>query len=824
MNLGKKARVFWILFFLVFCSGCSPILKNEQTVTSQVVSILPGSAVGQSFVAGEQGLTGIDVFVAPDAGGAVLALSLYPDSRREQRIATSKLMLEAAEGQGYQRFSFPTLKNSARADYYFEIQVEDGQGAKLFASPGETYLNGALYLDQSAQDLQLAFRLAYDRVEFAKGLFSEILGWVWYLVLGGWLFILPGWAILQLLLGEAWSKRDWTEKTALAAGAGVALFPVLLLWSKLLHLRLGSATIWVFPAAAAAYLAWKNRKWLSPRAQTRRRWNSGNLAVNFTFLAVVALIFFSRFWAIRAVDVPLWGDSYQHTMIAQLIAENQGLFDSWHPYEPYRSLTVQYSFSANTAAWMWLTGMGSPQAVLVFGQLLNFFAILAITPLAVQLAKGNRWVGVASLVLAGLFSSMPAFYVNWGRYAQLTGQTILPVGLCLLWYWLEEPRMLLRQLVLHGLILAGLLLSYYRMAFYYAAFIPVLLLLLWINAPRGRGFRSWTTILIKLISVGVIALVFISPWVLNVAGSKLSDTVETGITTEAPLQGVLADYRAWTNYQSYTSIPLLALSIASLLLSLVLKRFEVFGLVLWLGLVSAVKAGSLVNLPGANLMQSSMVLMSLYIFVSIAGAWILGWVFEQGTRRFGLVGKTVVVIFLLGLSLYGFNTQRKILNPHVYSIVTRPDLRAMQWIRSNIPQDAVFLVEGFRIYNGASAVGSDGGWWIPLLTKRMNTMPPQYALLNEQSEPDDYSKKVVELVASLENHSLSDPAVRDDLCQRGITHIYVGQQQGKASMEKTQLFPADLGEIDGVLHPIYAEDRVRIYVFSAGFCTGTSSD
>ncbi len=98
MNLGKKAWGLWILFFLVFCSGCSPILKNEQTGTSQVVSILPGHAIGQSFVAGEQGLTGIDVFVAPDTGEATLVLSLYPDSQREQKIATSKLALEATDG------------------------------------------------------------------------------------------------------------------------------------------------------------------------------------------------------------------------------------------------------------------------------------------------------------------------------------------------------------------------------------------------------------------------------------------------------------------------------------------------------------------------------------------------------------------------------------------------------------------------------------------------------------------------------------------------------------------------------------------------------
>ncbi len=215
-----------------------------------------------------------------------------------------------------------------------------------------------------------------------------------------------------------------------------------------------------------------------------------------------------------------------------------------------------------------------------------------------------------------------------------------------------------------------------------------------------------------------------------------------------------------------------------------------------------------------------MVLMSLYIFVSIAGAWILGWVFEQGTRRFGYIGKTFVVIFILALSLYGFNTQRKILNPHVYSIVTRPDLRAMEWIRGNIPQDAVFFSRELPHLLWCFCVGIRRRLVDTVLTKRMNTMPPQYALLNEQSEPDDYSKKVVDLVTSLENHLPSDPAVRADLCQRGITHIYIGQQQGKASMEKTQLFPADLGGVDGILHQIYAEDRVRIYAFSAGFCKG----
>ena len=64
-------------------------------------------------------------------------------------------------------------------------------------------------------------------------------------------------------------------------------------------------------------------------------------------------------------------------------------------------------------------------------------------------------------------------------------------------------------------------------------------------------------------------------------------------------------------------------------------------------------------------------------------------------------------------------------------MVTKPDRQAMTWIREHTPAQAKFLVEGFRIYGGRSVVGSDAGWWIPLLADRANTMPPQYALLNE---------------------------------------------------------------------------------------------
>ena len=46
---------------------------------------------------------------------------------------------------------------------------------------------------------------------------------------------------------------------------------------------------------------------------------------------------------------------------------------------------------------------------------------------------------------------------------------------------------------------------------------------------------------------------------------------------------------------------------------------------------------------------------------------------------------------------------------------------------------------------GDRSVGVDAGWWIPLLARRENTLPPQYALLAEKPISLDYSQRVVAL-------------------------------------------------------------------------------
>ena len=121
-------------------------------------------------------------------------------------------------------------------------------------------------------------------------------------------------------------------------------------------------------------------------------------------------------------------------------------------------------------------------------------------------------------------------------------------------------------------------------------------------------------------------------------------------------------------------------------------------------------------------------------------------------RRWTRLGPPLVSVLLLGLALWGAKGQLGIVSPE-YVMVTRPDRQAMTWIREHTPTQAKFLVEGFRIYGGRSAVGADAGWWIPLLAERANTMPPQYAMLNEAPIIPNYTQQVVDLVEILEHNA-----------------------------------------------------------------------
>lgn len=813
----------WILLAatVLLLAGCSGFVDQDQPhVDSKMgLTLEPGHAVGQTFVARHAGLSGVDVWLRPEPGpsnAGEIYLHLRADPQTNKDLATAVLPLAQVTSPGFYRLSFAPAPDSHNRYYYAFLETTGDGAIGIGDGPGETYLDGAMYSDHRPLDTQMAFRLAYDLRWMLLDVGSAAVSGLGLLLVAGLLYVVPGGALLAWL--RPGDQISWVERLALSAGLSLALYPLLFLWTNLVGLRLGRLYAWLPVVGGLIALSWRYRAWRPRKGwQALHRWAlSDALWPNLALLIIMGFAFTTRLLVVRTLDAPMWGDSYQHTVIAQLMVDQGGLFDSWKPYAPYRTLTVHFGFPAAVAPLAWATGMESPQATLLAGQLINGLAVLALYPLAMRVAGKDHWAGVGAVLVAGLLSPMPAYYVNWGRYAQLAGQAILPVAIWLLWDVAQSDHLSWKTTLLAGTAVAGMSLAYYRMPFYYIPFI-----LAWLigwGLPHWREkIRDWLRGLARLALIGGIALLLVLPWGLQVAGGQLAMSLGTGISSSSSWEHVISDYQVWRDIAFHVPPPLLIAALVALALSLLHRRWDVALVGLWtLGMASLV-ASSLIRLPGANMMQNFAILIALYIPVGL----LVGWLIGQGARLAqtwaGKAGQIATALTIVALGVWAGVGQIGIVRPQ-FVMVTRPDVRAMGWIRENTPSEARFLVEGFRIYGGYTAVGADAGWWIPLLADRENTMPPQYALMNEVPVDAGYTRRVVDLVAHLENTPPDSPEWIQPLCDWDISYVYVGQGQGWVGAGAGQLFsPADLAA-NPAFSTVYHRDRVYIFDVNPRAC------
>jgi hypothetical protein len=821
--MRRRRTCIFLAAMALLLTGCSGFVDQSQSHIdpAAAVALVPGHPVGQTFVARHAGLSGLELWLEPAPGSqGELHLHLRPDPQAGEDLATAVLPLAQVTSPGFYRFSFAPLRESHGHYYYAFLEIAGRGAIQTGAGPGEAYLDGALYYDHVPLDAQMAFRLIYDPRSMLVDLGRAAGGGLGLLLATGLLYVVPGWALFVWLLDR--DRLSWAERLGIAAGISLALYPILLLWTDLVGLHLGPLYAWLPVVGGLAALGWYYRAWRPQQGrEALRQWVRSEAPwPDLTLLVVLGLVFAVRLLVVRTLDAPMWGDSYQHTMIAQLLVDHGGLFDSWEPYAPYRSLTTHYGFPAAVASLSWATGMGSVRATLLGGQLINGLAALTLYPLAVRIADGNRWAGTGAVLVAGLLSPMPAYYVNWGRYAQLAGQAVLPAAIWLLWEIAERNGFSWKNVLLAGITLSGMAIDYYRMPFYCAMF--VLAWLVGWGLPCWRWkIRHWLRGFARLALIACVTVLLFLPWGKHIVDGQLAIALEAGLTNRSPVNQVIADYQVWRNVAFYVPQALLITASIALIWSAVQRRWTVAMVGLWvLGLASLV-AGRLIRLPGANMMQNFAVLIALYIPVSILVGWLISQVAGLVRQRAGNAGQWAIGFVITVLGIWAAVGQVGIVKPD-FVMVTRPDMRAMDWIRENTPPEARFLVEGFRIYKGYSAVGADAGWWTPLLAGRENTMPPQYALINEIPAEVGYTQRVVDLVAHLGTTSQVSPEWTQSLCDWGITHVYVGQGQGQVGAGMTQLFSPAILAGNPALSTVYNQDRVYIFDLNPETCQAGS--
>ncbi|MBS1252792.1 MAG: hypothetical protein MAG451_01834 [Anaerolineales bacterium] len=650
-----------------------------------------------------------------------------------------------------------------------------------------------------------------------QGTSSNFMSGDWRLGIGGWEFVI------------------------LSAGLSVAIAPLLILFASLagLHLSRGSVIVLLILSIVLAALPNLHR-WLhlappSPQLPLSPAPPLRSPPAPLLFI-ILTISLAARLLTVRDLPAPMWGDSYHHTLIAQLLVDHGGLFQSWEPYVPLESFTYHFGFHSNVALFHWLTGVPILESVIVVGQILNALASLALYPLVRRLG-GSAWAGTIAVLIASLLSPMPAFYVNWGRYTQLTGMVVLPVAATLLIEATTGEARTWRRLLLAGIGVAGLFLSHYLVTLLFLPF--ALAYLVWLSVTRVRLVRAW----LRAGVVGLIAGTLLTPWLVNLWRGLLPRILASRLSSGSRATYFQTAYNAVGEVLLYVPAWLIVLAVAGALWSLWRRRPLALVTGLWTALLILMANPNVVGLPGAGVVHNFMLLIALYLPLSmLAGAGlgdtigdIIGDIIEQvagieerfrarrsttegvttsrvppspKVGRGGLGGRgpsysrLAAAVLIVVAGLIGARLRLMDLD-YAYQLVTPADGEAMAWIREYTPDGAKFLVNSFTAFGGHTVVGDDAGWWIPYLAGRRNTVPPAIYGLEVPRDPG-YPTRVRDFHRAVTSQPPDSAETLNMLRANGITHVYIGATGGER-LDPTVLMESPAYE------PVYQRDGVMIF-------------
>ncbi len=594
----------------------------------------------------------------------------------------------------------------------------------------------------------------------------------------GLLMSLPG---LALTTVAGLRPGDLGVRLGLAVGVSLALQPLAYLWADALGLRLGPAWWWSVLAVSAVVVALAAVRHL----RARPPWPRPRPA-HWALAAVLLASLGARWWVARDLTVPLWGDSFQHSLIVRLFLEQGGLPQGWRPYADLSTFTYHFGLHGTVASLAWLSGLPAQRALLVAGQGLMVAQALTLYALAAGLTAWP-WAGVGAALAAAGLGPMPGYYLNWGRYTQLAGQVILPAAaLATASAPVAEAgsrRLAGRALLLAAFTVAGLALTHYLVTAFFAAWAAAWVLVGGPARPAanpaataGPAVPAFAGRVRRVAVVAGLAVLVALPWLPRFLAGVLDDVAVHLATTRVAnpdVFGIVAPTAVWGSAAALDQhVGLLLAAVAALAAAYGLarrSRLTWLGLV-WAALLVLCAYPGLVGLPVSGLVKDFTVAIGLYLpFGLVIGGALGALVAALSTRR---PGAEPAVAAIVAVAVVALALARREVVDRQFALVTPADEAAMAWIRAHTAPAAVFLVSSFDAFGDTVQAGDDAGWWLPVLTGRRTTVPPITVGLERSFDPG-YREGLNRLAADC-RLSLDGPACRAGLDALGVTHAYVG--------------------------------------------------
>jgi|HigsolmetaAR201D_1030396.scaffolds.fasta_scaffold12464_2 hypothetical protein len=481
---------------------------------------------------------------------------------------------------------------------------------------------------------------------------------------------------------------------------------------------------------------------------------------------ILALTLWVRFEHIKTLVVPPWVDSVHHALMIRVAAETGQMPVSLRPYLPVDQLPYHWGYHVFMAATMQLSGLDLVPTMLWAGQVLNALMALGAAALAQHYWR-RPLAGVVAALFVGLISIMPAYYLSWGRYTQLTGLLLIP-SLALMWRGaLYQPSR--GRFVGTALLLAGLSLIHFRILMFSLALFGSIGTV-WLYRAGWDGLRRGAAIFASVFG----SLALAGPWLWLLYKRTLQpafsnpETLLAGGSYNALNEGLL-----WTSNNRL----LFALALVAALWAIYRHRQAVSEILIWLVAIVLMANPNLLGLPHTWLITNDVLVISLFLPASLllgGGACLLYDALERLplVRVHPYVRTSLVLGALAVAAVWGAWNMRSVVNPNTV-IASSADIAAVEWAAQHTPTDARFLINSTKWLTIQRGV--DGGWWLQPLAKRWVSAP---AVMYTYATPE-----FVQEIAALNQVIMQASAERlpDILAlidQYQISHIFLGNHPG----------------------------------------------
>lgn len=601
------------------------------------------------------------------------------------------------------------------------------------------------------------------------------------LVAGAVVLFVPGFLLWAILGGSM--KLPRLAAPALWLCLSLSLIPILFLWSSTLGLRLTSQVL-RFQAVGVTLLAvWV---WLRAPGSRVSSWLYAAWAI------VLGLVVLTRLLEIRAVNVPLWVDSVHHTLLVRIVGETGQIPRSLEPYLPVPDLIYHWGYHTVVATWRAIANTPLAWSVLWTGQFLNAAIALVLYALGAYILRSPR-AGLMTAIVGGLLSLMPAYYVTWGRYTQLTGLLILP-GLIIASIALaERPAFSWRLVCMAATLMAGLMLVHYRVLVFYVAFMLAYMALFFVQRPRQAG-----SLILRFLAAGSLTALITLPWLIVLLRQILIPVAQ------AP--GALVGNEGYNSIDRsllFAGNARILYILAACSLVLAIRQWRVVAMAGWIGMMFLIANPQVLGVPSSWLINNHSVTITLFMPVAVLIAagfhQVMRWLERLIPSARNVAGRSIIAGLLLGVALFGTWQLRNVINQQ--TILALPeDMQAIEWAATNTPQDARFLVNTTPWLNGAYR-GADAGWWLLPLAGRWVATPPALYIYGSPA----YKQAVETLNQQIAALKPGDEAQLMSIIRaERITHIFVGKQPAAP-------FRADVLLSNPAFTPIYNQDGVVIF-------------